>query len=132
MSRFNAALASGHAARFNMIIPNGCQDGHDSCGTKDKAGQFDAFLRQEVARIEASPAFGRDGLILITYDEWGDATPQDHRVAFLAIGPQVHPGVYAGRFGHYSLLRTLEDGFGLRGHLLGAATARPINQIWLR
>jgi hypothetical protein len=131
MSAFNAALASGHVSRFNMIIPNGCQDGHDGCGTRDLPGQFDAFLRQEVPRIEASPAFGRNGLILITYDEWGDATPNDHRVAFLAVGPQVHPGVYAGGpFTHYSLLRTLEDGYRLRGHLLAAATARPISQIW--
>jgi hypothetical protein len=128
MSAFNAALARGQVARFNMVIPNDCQNGHDPCGTANPFGQFDAFLRTEVPKIEASPAFGANGLILITYDEW--STPRDRRVAFVAAGPQVRPGIYSGAFNHYSLLRTLEDGFGLRQHLRNAATARPISQIW--
>ncbi len=113
-----------------MVIPNGCEDGHDPCGNNQKR-QFDLFLRREVPKIEASPAFGRNGLILITYDEWGDSTPHNHRVAFLALGPEVHPGVYrGGPFNHYSLLRTLEDGFGINRHLKNAAKAKPIPQIW--
>jgi hypothetical protein len=131
LSRFNAALARGRVPRFNMVIPNDCQNGHDPCGTSDPFGQFDAFLRREVPKIEASPAFGPDGLIVITYDEWGDATPKNHRVAFAALGPQVRPGIYrGGPFSHYSLLRTLEDGFGVRQHLRRAAQARPVSQIW--
>jgi hypothetical protein len=35
-----------------------------------------------------------------------------------------------GPFSHRSLLRTLEDGFGLRQHLRNAARARPISLIW--
>ncbi len=130
MSAFNAALAKGHMARFNMVIPNGCEQGHDPCGG-NRLRQFDTFLRREVPRIEASPSFGTNGVILITYDEWGDSTPHNHRVAFLALGPQVRPGVYhRGHFSHYSLLRTLEDGFGIAHHLRHAAKVRPINQIW--
>jgi hypothetical protein len=131
MGAFNTALSRGKVARFNMVIPNDCENGHDHCGKKNQHGLFDAFLRREVPKIEASPAFGSDGLILITYDEWGDATPHNHRVAFVAIGPHVGPGVYrGGPFSHYSLLRTLEDGFGIPDHLRGAARARPISQIW--
>jgi hypothetical protein len=128
---FNTALAKGHMARFNMVIPNGCEDSHDPCGN-NPVRQFDLFLHREVPKIEASPAFGKDGVILITYDEWGDATPHNHRVVFLALGPQVKPGIYAsgGPYTHYGLLRTIEDGFGISHHLLNAATARPINQIW--
>ncbi len=131
MSAFNAALAKGQMARFNMVIPNGCEQGHDSCGA-NRLSQFDDFLKREVSRIEASPAFGSNGLILITYDEWGDGTPHNHHVAFLALGPQVKPGVYSsgGLFNHYSLLRTLEDGFGISQHLMSAAKAKPIGQIW--
>ena len=113
-----------------MVIPNDCEQGHDPCGTSDQFGQFDAFLRREVPKIEASPAFRANGLILITYDEWGDATPKNHRVAFAALGPQVRPGIYGGAFSHYSLLRTLEDGFGVRQHLRNAAHTQPINKIW--
>jgi hypothetical protein len=54
-------------------------------------GQFDAFVRQEVPKIEASPAFGPRGLILITYDEWGDATPHNHRVPSLRLAPRSSP-----------------------------------------
>jgi hypothetical protein len=130
MSAFNAALARGAAARFNMIIPNDCENGHDPCGTSNPFGQFDAFLAREVPRIEASPAFGANGLILITYDEWDDTLGTNPHVAFAAIGPQVQPGSYGGQYNHYSTLRTLEDGFGISSHLAGAATASPINTIW--
>ena len=129
-SAFDAALKTGHVARFNMVIPNDCENGHDHCGMSDKFGQFDAFLKREVPKIESSPAFGSNGLILITYDEW--STGSNHRVAFLALGPQVKPGVYSkgGPYSHYSLLRMLEDGFGLSTHLSHAATANPLDQIW--
>lgn len=131
MSAFNAALSSGHVARFNMVIPNDCQNGHDHCGKENPHGLFDAFLRREVPKIESSRAFGSGGVILITYDEWGDATPHNHHVAFVAVGPLVRPGVYrGGPFSHYSLLRTLEDGFRISHHIRGAAHARAINQIW--
>jgi hypothetical protein len=33
-------------------------------------------------------------------------------------------------YDHYSLLRTLEDGFGISDHLRGAADASPISTIW--
>lgn len=130
MSAFNAALTKRHLARFNMVIPNDCEQGHDPCGA-NRLRQFDAFMKREVPKIEASPAFGKNGLILITYDEWGDSTPHNHHVLFLALGPQVRRGVYSsGSLSHYSLLRTLEDGFGISKHLLEAAKAKPINQIW--
>jgi hypothetical protein len=61
MSTFNSALATGHVSRFNMVIPNDCENGHDRCRTKDQFGQFDAFLRREVPKVEASPAFGKMG-----------------------------------------------------------------------
>jgi hypothetical protein len=116
-----------------MVIPDDCENGHDPCGTRDPRRQFDLFLRREVPKIEASPAFGQNGVILITYDEWGDATPHNHRVALVALGPQVRLGVYRGEsFSDYSLLRKLEDGFGITRHLLHASKARPISQIWKR
>ena len=31
MSAFNSDLATGQVARFNMVIPNGCQDGEANC-----------------------------------------------------------------------------------------------------
>ena len=34
------------------------------------------------------------------------------------------------RLNHYSLLRTLEDGFGISRHLAHASHARPIVGVW--
>lgn len=130
-SAFEEALSSGAISKFNMIIPNGCEDSHDLCGTRHRLSQFDAFLEREIPKILASPAFGNRDVVFITFDEWGDFTPHDKRVAFVAIGPRVRPGsVDAGHYNHYSLLRTLEYGFGLRPYLGGAATATIIKGIW--
>jgi hypothetical protein len=138
MSTFNAALAAGDVARFNFIVPNECEDAHDNCPPPGSAvGQFDTFLAHEVPKILASPAFGSDGVLFITFDEGtsnlGDGVGHQFagggNVAFLAVGPHVKVGTQGGEFDHYSFLRTLEDGFGLP-YLGGAADASPINTIW--
>jgi phosphatidylinositol-3-phosphatase len=127
---FDAALAAGNVGRFNLIVPNDCEDGHDPCPpTRDGVRQFDDFLRREVPKIEASPAFASNGLIIITYDSGTSAAhPQ---VLFDALGAQVRPGVYGGTaYNHYSFLRTMEDGYGITAHLGRAAQAQPIAGIW--
>ncbi|HEV2360907.1 MAG TPA: alkaline phosphatase family protein [Acidimicrobiales bacterium] len=134
-SVFDADLKTGNVPRFNFVIPNDCEDGHDICGRSlDTVGQFDAFLKREVPKIMASPAFDANSVIIVTYDEWDDSPlppPGDHRVVFMVTGAPVQPGVYAGGpYAHYSFLRTMEDAFGLRGHILAASKALPINTIW--
>jgi hypothetical protein len=128
-SAFDASLASGHVARFDFIVPNECEDGHDPCG-RNRITQFDDFLRREIPKIEASPAFGPRSLIVVTFDEGSDASPTGP-VVFAALGPLVRPGTY-GTLGlnHYSFLRTMEQGFGIRRFLHNAATATPIGRIW--
>ena len=107
-----------------MIIPNDCENGHDRCGTHDSVRQFDDFLAREVPKIEASPAFGADGLIIVVWDEGADPPRNPLHVGAALVGPHVKPGSRAPqRLTHYSLLRTLEDGFGITRHLAHAATA---------
>ena len=78
MSRFNAGLKSGNVAAFNTVIPNGCDDGEKNCApVNNRYTQFDDFLATEVPLIESSPAFGKDGVIIITYDESERADGQD-------------------------------------------------------
>jgi phosphatidylinositol-3-phosphatase len=129
---FDAAVATGDVPQFNFIVPNDCENGHDACGVTDKPRQFDDFLAREVPKIFASPAFGSDGLLIVTFDEWGDATPSDKRVAFVAVGPMVKPGIVSSTpYDHYSLLRTLQDGYGLRPYLHNAAKTNSISGIWI-
>jgi hypothetical protein len=46
------------------------------------------------------------------------------------MGPLVRPGEYAATHYHYSLLRTLEDGFGFHHYVGHAADVSPISEIW--
>jgi phosphatidylinositol-3-phosphatase len=131
MSTFNSALAAGQVARFNLIIPNDCENGHDTCGTHDAVRQFDDFLAREVPLVEASPAFGSDGTIIVTWDEGADPPKNPKHVLLAVIGGHVKPGVYnKTRYSHYSLLRTLEDGYGISRHLAHAARAHSFLGIW--
>jgi hypothetical protein len=129
-SAFDAALATGAVARFDMVIPNDCENGHDRCGTRDSVHQFDDFLAREVPRIESSPAFGSDGLIVVIWDEGADPPLDPLHVGALLLGPQVKPSLDNRRLTHYSLLRTLEDGFGITRHLAHAATSKAITGVW--
>jgi phosphatidylinositol-3-phosphatase len=54
------------------ITPDLCRDGHDNpCanGQKGGLGQVDEFLKLWAPRILASPAFKRNGMLIITADE---------------------------------------------------------------
>jgi hypothetical protein len=139
MSTFNTALAAGNVARFNYIVPNECEDGHDNCQPQGNGvTQFDSFLAQEVPQIENSPAFGSDGVLIITYDEGtsnkGPGSSKQFsgggNVIFAVLSPMARPGEYGSNYNHYSLLRTIEDGYGITDHPAFAANASPINTIW--
>jgi hypothetical protein len=128
-SAMDAALSAGNVGDLTTIIPDDCENGHDLCaGHKDAVRSFDGFLAREVPKIEASPAFA-DGTLIITWDEGGDPPQQPEHVLTVVSGPHVSPGTFAGRYDHYSLLRTLEDGFGLPA-LRHARTAHPFAGIW--
>lgn len=139
MGVFNRALAAATVPAFNLVLPNGCDDGEANCKPVNaRITQFDDFLAREVPLIERSPAFGRDGVIVITYDEdqraGGLAAKNGFgaggHVACAIISPLASPGQYAGGYFHYSLLRTLEDGLRVAGHVGYANDVAPITGIW--
>ena len=90
LARLRRDLAAARTTpNFAFISPNLCNDGHDEpCkdGAPGGLKSADAFLRIWVPRIMASPAYRRDGLIIVTFDE-GDA--------------EVHPKPGGGTFAHY-------------------------------
>ncbi|HEY1429915.1 MAG TPA: alkaline phosphatase family protein [Candidatus Tumulicola sp.] len=54
------------------IVPNLCHDGHDApCKDGEPGGLIsaDQFLKHWVPLITASPAFKKDGLLIVTFDE---------------------------------------------------------------
>jgi hypothetical protein len=140
MSAFNSALASGSVSRFNFIVPNECEDAHDNCKpVGNPVLQFDQFLQREVPLIQASRAFGSNGVIVVTFDEGTTVSPNHAdqfgnggNVAFAVISDLANVGSYGNLWDHYSFLRTLQDGLGTsgQGYLGGAGDASSINTIW--
>ena len=126
---------------YVFITPNLCHDGHDSpCVDGEPGGlvSADAFLRQWVPQILGSPAYQRDGLLLILFDEAefsgsnadttaccneipgpnsplpGITGPGGGQVGAVVLSKFVRGGtVVTTPYNHYSLLRTIEDLFGL-------------------
>ena len=148
---FETDLASVKTtANFSMITPNLCDDGHDAtCGDGSPGGlvSSNVWLQKWVPKILASPAFKKDGLLIVTFDEaeavGGDtdatscyATPKPPNVpnaSVLPAGPGggrigavlvsqfIKPGsTNATPYNHYALLCSMEDVFGLE-HLGFAA-----------
>src|SRR5204862_344301 len=57
---------------YAMIVPNLCEDGHDSPCVDGRPGGLvsaDGFLRTWVPRILKSPAYKSGGLLIVTFDE---------------------------------------------------------------
>ncbi len=122
---------------YVFITPNLCDDGHDSpCANGDPGGlsQADAFLQTWVPRITGSAAFRQDGLLLITFDEAatsdtssccgeipgpaaadpGESGPGGGQVGAVMLSPCIASGtVTQTAYNHYSMLRSVEDIFGL-------------------
>jgi hypothetical protein len=140
MGTFHAALAGGKIPNFNFVIPNGCEDGEGNCAPVNNLyTQFDDFLAREVPLIQASPAFGRNDVIIVVYDEderaGGMSDPglgQGGHTACALLSPIAVPGSYDATAYHYTLLRTLEDGFGIATYLGSASAVTPLNTIWTR
>ncbi|HEY6295316.1 MAG TPA: alkaline phosphatase family protein, partial [Streptosporangiaceae bacterium] len=111
------------------IAPNDCTD-MEGCGIA--AG--DAFLKQELGQILASPAWTtQPSLAIITFDE--DAQDFQHpaqRVPTIILGSTgVRPGyVSTVRYTHYSLLRTIEAALGLGTLTANDRFAQPVNDVF--
>jgi hypothetical protein len=122
---------------YVFITPDLCDDGHDApCKNGQPGGltQANAFLQTWVPKITGSPAFKQDGLLIVTFDEalTSDATsccgeipgpgasqpglsgPGGGRTGAVLLSPCIAPGtVTETAYNHYSMLRSVEDIFGL-------------------
>jgi phosphatidylinositol-3-phosphatase len=95
------------AADFHLIVPNLCRDAHDC-----PLSAADDFLASFVPRILESGAWRVGGVLFVTFDEGS----KDHgqTVPLVAVSPYVRAGTRsAAPYSHYSLLRTIEDAWGL-------------------
>ncbi len=123
---------------YSFITPDLCSDAHDEPCADGRPGGYvsaDAFLKTWVPRITGSPAFKKNGLLVITFDEsesgaddccnepHGPNTPNNGgpdpgngggRTGTVLLSRFIKRGVSNDTpYNHYSLLRSLEDLFGL-------------------
>jgi hypothetical protein len=128
---------------FSYIVPDRCHDGNPTpCSSGAAAGMApaEAFLKQVVPEITASKAYKQNGLLVITVDQapatgaFADSsaccgqplfpnapskslagTPRGGgAVGALLLSPYVKGGTNSQeQYNHFSLLRTIEDLFGL-------------------
>lgn len=112
-------------ANLSYISPSLCNAGfRGNCpeGTADGPAAADAFLAKVVPEILASPAYKKDGLLIVNFGAADPAAvidpaaaPSDPRkVGGLLLSPLLTPGSTDGAaYNPYSVLRSIEDLFAL-------------------
>lgn len=147
-----ADLASGHLPTLSYIVPNQCNDQHGRSGytpfcaydPSDNGTQQglnpagialgDQELQKLVTTIKASPTWkkGHNAIVIIWDENDYSVKPIVNQVvAIVDTSYGVH-GVQSGKFyTHFSLLNTLETGFGLPclNHACDS-TARPMDDLF--
>jgi phosphatidylinositol-3-phosphatase len=133
-------LASvGTTPNYSFITPDVCGDGHDATCTAEpsRPGGFagiNGFLETWVPKILDSPAYKKNGLLIITFDEalTSDASsccgeqpgatqplpglsgPGGGDVGAVLLSPYIKPGSTSTHaYNHYSMLASIENLFGL-------------------
>lgn len=155
---------------FSFITPNLCDDGHNAPCSDGRPGglkSINVFLEKLIPLIMNSPAYKKDGLIIVTFDEGGNgeiersgnsivvtvygkfccheqegpnlgrkyplaATHMRHglritkrtlsyggdRTGALLLSKYIRPGTVTNvPYNHYSLLKSLEEIFGIHDYL---------------
>jgi phosphatidylinositol-3-phosphatase len=146
-------LAHARTTRnLTYITPDLCRDGHDApCANGAKGGlsRVDRFLKRWAPRILASPAFKRNGMLVITADESdspvedssaccdetsgpnvlnaGIIGPGGGKVGALVISPFTLRNSWSTTpYNHYSLLASLEEIFGQPKLGMASVTGLPV------
>ncbi len=139
LSELGDDAGRGSLPGFSFIIPDSCDDGHDRPCQDGRPGGVStatAWLTQAVQTIKASPGWDSHSLLVVTFDEsesddtsgFGGAQGGGRVATVLVSGLVAAGGEDATPYDHYSLLRTIEDGLGLSGHLGLAAQREPISR----
>jgi hypothetical protein len=117
---------AGRLPNYSFYSPNMINDGHD---TSLEAAS--AWLRNFVQSLEGTLAMHQRTLLVVVWDEGGEDDIRHNQVLAIFLGDVVSPGRYDARLTHYSLLRTIEDNFGLEPLADGDRNASPVPQsVW--
>jgi phospholipase C len=112
LDRLSRDIAAKRLPRFVWISPNNCHNSHNC-----SIGEADLFLSRLVPRLLRS--LGPRGVLFLTYDEGNTREgccggAAGGRVVMIVAGPAARRGVVSAlEYDHYSILRTIEDGWRL-------------------
>jgi len=105
----------------SFVIPNQYDDMHSA-----SVQQGDTWLKGHMSGY-AQWARTHNSLLIITWDE--DDGSASNQIPTLFIGSMVKPGRYSEQISHYSVLRTIEDMYGLPT-LNESAYVGAISDVW--
>jgi phosphatidylinositol-3-phosphatase len=129
--------SASQTANYTFITPDLCNDGHDApCADGEPGGlaQADTFLKTWVPQLTGSPAFRRNGLLIVTFDEAdtsdsssccgeipgpgspepGAPGPGGGDIGAVLLSPCIAPGTVSQTpYNHYTMLGSVENLFGL-------------------
>jgi len=121
LSQLGPDVRAGALPSFSLVVPDLCHSMHDC-----SVSVGNAWLRSQIGKFVKLPKT----VVFVVFDEGGTNIRGGGHTAALAIGRAVRPGSRFARVtGHYGILRTIEQAWGLP--LLGrSALVAPITGIW--
>jgi phospholipase C len=149
-------LQNNTVARYNFIIPNLCNDmhNHTGCAHSDPIQNGDEWLANNVPAILNSQAYAEGGVLFITWDEgsgdnagggiasvldkafrfiaWDEGSGNDGPIGLIVLSPNARGGGYSNsiHYTHSSLLRTIQEIFGVTPFLGDAAQATDVSDLF--
>jgi phosphatidylinositol-3-phosphatase len=123
-------LANNSVARYNFITPNLCNDMHDSCAPSyNRVAQGDTWLAKNLPQILNSQIYRDGGAVFLTWDE---AVVADGPIGMIILSPYAKGKGYSNsiHYDHGSLLRTLEEIFGVTPYLGNAANQTDLSDLF--
>jgi phosphatidylinositol-3-phosphatase len=119
-----ADLKSGHVPNYSYIVPNQCHDQHGRGSTEVGTGcsvdqnaiaQGDAALSILIPAIKNSPAWKEGNNVIVTvWDENDYSSLPNNVVAIVDTNYSTGGKTSNVKYNHFSLLKTIEAGFGLQ------------------
>jgi phosphatidylinositol-3-phosphatase len=121
LRELHSDLRTGTLPDFSFVVPDQCSSTHDC-----PVAVGDSWLRRTIAPLLGLP----NSVVFVLFDEGATSVRGGGHTAALALGTAVRRGGrYGAVTGHYGVLRTIEDAWGLP-RLGQSAKARPISGIW--
>ena len=116
--------------RYMFYSPNSDDDGHDPVlrpgrGLMKASTWLNKFLKESFPLDDKM----KGTLVIVTFDESG-YFEKTERIYTVFLGDMVKPGVITKTYTHYSVLRTIEDNFGVLPLNSGDGHAEPITEVW--